>query len=210
MAIRRPGIFITLEGTEGSGKSTLSQLLAHDLRGQGYLVTTTREPGGPKVSEELRRCVLNFEMHPWTETFIYQAARSEHVLHTILPALEAGHVVICDRFTDSTVAYQGYGRGLDLASVTKLNHIATHGIKPDCTFWLDLPVEVGLNRASDPNRFEKEAIQFHKKVRAGFLAAHKKNSKKFIRVAVHKSDPKQIAEKTLKHLMPLLRQVPQL
>jgi dTMP kinase len=145
-------VFITLEGGEGVGKTTQQALLALQLRQAGYPCLCTREPGGTALGRALREILLHGDpLTPLAELFLYAADRAEHVQKCILPALAAGQVVVCDRFTDSTLAYQGYGRGLDLQQVRQLNHLATGGLQPHLTLWLDLPPEVGLARkASGP------------------------------------------------------------
>jgi len=165
------GVFITLEGPEGSGKSTQAQLLAAALSNRGYQVTVTAEPGGDPVAEEIRKIVLHSksDIVPEAELLLYLAARAQHVRHIILPALERGEIVISDRFADSSFAYQGYARGIDLESLRELNHFATGGLTPDLTILLDVPVEFGLERQNDKNRFEAESVEFHNKVRSGFL-----------------------------------------
>ena len=175
-------MFITFEGIEGSGKSTQCRLLKTWLEQKGYKVLLTREPGGTDLGKQIRSILLdkaNQELTGESELFLYLADRSLHVSQLILPALKDGTVVICDRFTDSTLVYQGYGRGLDLNLLDSLNQTATSGIKPDITFLLDLPVETGISRAlnrnsnshfeNDEGRLEAEEIQFHQKIRTGYL-----------------------------------------
>jgi dTMP kinase len=197
-------MFITFEGTEGCGKSTLIQNLSVELSAIGIPHITTREPGGSIVAESIRKVILNQEMDPLTELFLYEAARAEHFKRTIAPALRMGKWVLCDRFTDSTVAYQGKARGLDLKMIEQLNQIATQKTKPDLTFFLDLPVEIGLKRAQDPNKFEAAGIAFQKKVRLGFLAQIKKNKKRFRVLKVAKQTPEQTVEAVFKVLKPYL------
>jgi dTMP kinase len=170
------GLFITFEGGEGSGKSTQSKRLAADLEASGYPVLQTHEPGGTPISQQIREILLNREhreMAPTTELLLYAAARAQHVSERVQPALDSGQIVICDRFIDSTVAYQGYGRGLDLDLIAGLNRVATKGLTPDLTFVLDLPVELGLQRAQQRvgalNRLELEELEFHRRLREGFL-----------------------------------------
>ena len=174
------GFFITLEGGEGSGKSTHSRLLYDLLKKKGCKAVLTREPGGTKISEAVRRILLDPEnrMTPLAELFLYETARTQHLTEVIMPALKAGKIVICDRFTDATIAYQGYGRGLDVSIIKELNHIATRGIKPDLTIYLDIPSEEGLKKAraikkdfkKSCDRLEGEDISFHRLVRKGYLA----------------------------------------
>jgi dTMP kinase len=191
-------MFITFEGTEGCGKSTLIQNLSSALTELKIAHIVTREPGGSKVAEGIRTLILQQEMEPMTELFLYEAARAEHFQTTILPALKKKKIVLCDRFTDSTVAYQGFARGLDLKMIDQLNKMATEKRSPDLTFFLDLPVEIGLARASDPNRFELEGIQFQKKVRKGFLHSISKNKKRWQVLKVLNKTPQKVTEEALK------------
>ena len=164
-------MFVTLEGPEGSGKSTVVQMLAERLRGSGLDVLTTREPGAGEVGQAVRQILLHGEsIEPLTELFLFLADRSEHVAKTVRPALARGQVVLCDRHADSTVVYQGYARGLDLARLRSLNELATGGLKPDLTLLLDLDVKTGIARTQDKDRLDNEPIEFHERVRAGFLA----------------------------------------
>ena len=180
------GFFITFEGIEGSGKSTHSSLLAGYLGMNGVPVVAVREPGGTPIGEKIRAILLSDDgvgMDPWTELLLYEACRAELVAKVIRPALAEGRVVICDRYTDSTLAYQGFGRGLDKAAVRELNDSASGGLRPDLTVLIDCEVEVGLERANGrieteaasagagprEDRFEKESVEFHRRVRAGFL-----------------------------------------
>lgn len=178
------GLFITLEGGEGSGKSTQSKLLKNHLEAHGHTVVTTREPGGPAVSEAIRQILLdpkNTELTSTTELLLYEAARAQHVAQTVRPALNEGAVVICDRFYDSTSAYQGAGRGLAPDDLERLHQIATEGLTPDLTILIDLPAEEGLARASkrqSHDRIEQESIEFHKKVREGFLSIAKREAQR--------------------------------
>ncbi|MBI5236042.1 MAG: dTMP kinase [Deltaproteobacteria bacterium] len=172
-------IFITFEGVEGCGKSTQAELLKGHLEAVGRKVVAVREPGATPVGEKIRSILVGSEgegMSPLTELFLYEVCRAELVHKVIKPALEAGVDVICDRFTDSTLAYQGWGRGLDVGVIKRLNSIATSGLVPFVTFFLDCPPEVGLGRAfkrmrqgTPEDRFEKEALSFHSSVRKGFM-----------------------------------------
>jgi len=184
--------FITFEGIEGCGKSTQVALLARHLSKAGHAVMTTREPGGCPIADQVRDILLdaaNRDMAPVTELLLYAAARAQHVSEIVAPALESGQIVLCDRFTDATVAYQGYGRGLDLAVIEVLNQMARGTIRPDLTVLIDCPVEVGLSRAmarincstgAREERFELESLQFHQKVRDGYLGLAKKEPDRFI------------------------------
>lgn len=162
-------LFVTFEGTEGSGKTTQIVLLSDSLRGLGHDVVTTREPGGTQLGEVLRRILLDSEIPvaPETEAYLMTAVRSEHVRQVIRPALEAGSIVLCDRFYDSTIAYQGGGRGLPLDDLRAMQHLAVGDTQPDITLLFDLPVEVGLRRrrgAGVGNRIDDESFEFHQRV----------------------------------------------
>ena len=169
------GLFITLEGVEGCGKTTQLHLLAEHLGRRGYRVFTTREPGGTPLAEALRGLLLDpatGAISPLSELMMYAAARAQHVHAVIHPALERGDVVLCDRFCDSTLAYQGGGRGLALDQIRTLNTLATGGLAPDCTLLFDLPVEEGLARSGKRgalDRIEGESADFHHRVRGAFL-----------------------------------------
>ncbi len=175
------GLFITFEGIEGCGKSTQIELLEAYLAEQGRSVLLVREPGSTPLGESIRELLLTGKgdgMDPWTELFLYEACRAELVSEVIAPALKGDGVIICDRFTDSTIAYQGYGRGLDIETLKGLNRTASFDITPGLTVLLDCPVEVGLKRANKrregdssarEDRFEREEKEFHERVRNGFL-----------------------------------------
>lgn len=168
-------MFVVIEGIEGSGKSTLIAALAKRLRSEGHDVVETREPGGTPAGDAIREIFLNrsISIAPPTESLLVNAARTQHIVEVIEPALVAGRVVLCDRFTDSTLAYQGYGRGLDLESLRALCRIATGGLAPDLVLLLDLPVSIARSRLSErsanTDRIESESDAFHERVRQGFL-----------------------------------------
>ncbi|MGD1712592.1 dTMP kinase [Dapis sp. BLCC M172] len=181
------GKFIVFEGVEGGGKTTQIKLLRNWLLEQwesdklfskykDLEVIITREPGGTKVGKALRELLLNADLseeqiQEKTELLLYAADRAQHIETLIKPSLERGAIVLCDRFIDSTIAYQGYGRGLDLALIKQLNHIATGGLKSDLTLWLDIDVEIGLTRAKNRgkiDRMEQADIQFHQRVKKGY------------------------------------------
>ncbi len=173
--MKHKGFFITIEGVEGAGKTTQIHRLADAL---GDDVVVTREPGGTPVSEQIRDIFLTANtITATTELLLIAAARSQHVTELILPALSAGQIVICDRFSDATIAYQGYRKGIDLQIIERVNQIATGGLKPDLTFILDLHPEIGLQRKRDSDepltRLEHETLTQHKKVREGYLAVAK-------------------------------------
>lgn len=172
MATRR-GLFVTFEGPDGAGKTTQIRLLAEALRERGLAVTRTREPGGDVVGERVRDLLLHAgpdEIRAETELLLFAAARVQNVSGIVRPALESGQVVLCDRFTDSTVAYQGHARGLALDFIEQVNRFATGGLVPDRTFLLDLPPAAGLarQRAGEQDRLDSEDLAFHERVRAGF------------------------------------------
>jgi len=172
-------LFITFEGIEGCGKTTQIRLLAERLRNSGYDVLVTREPGGCAIADAIRSILLhpgNSALVPRAELLLYAAARAQHVDEIIKPALTQGTLVLCDRFIDATVAYQGKGRGLDSSLIASLNTLATEGLLPDLTLLLDMPAEEGLLRARRRNvsspeedRFEREHLDFHQRIRNGYL-----------------------------------------
>ena len=175
-------MFITLEGIEGSGKTSQMAHIEDFLTEKGHECLMTREPGGTGIGKKIRAILLdpdNRGIVPYTELLLYMADRSQHVHATIIPALEAGKTVVCDRFMDATLVYQGYARGLDIDLIHWIHQMTLGGLKPDVTFLLDLPVETGLARAWDQiksgersgreTRFEKESVAFHQKIRAGYL-----------------------------------------
>ncbi len=174
------GKFVTFEGPDGSGKTTQIKRVAEVLRDRGYEVVLTREPGGTKISEDIREILLDPKnsMSDRTEALLYAAARAQHVEELIIPALREGKIVLCDRFTDSTLAYQGYGRGISLALLETVNKLAIGDLKPDLTIILDIKPEEGLTRIRDKrlkdsntteDRIEQETLEFHERVRSGFL-----------------------------------------
>ncbi len=173
----RSVMFITLEGPEGAGKSTQAAHLGRQLEARGYQVRLTREPGGTALGEQVRELLLAIDgqtLNPWTEAFLICAARSVHVAQVIRPALAAGQIVLCDRFSDATLAYQGYGSRLPISSLRRMNAWATDSLTPDLTLLLDLPVEVGLSRrrrnAAEWTRFDDADLAFHHRVRRGYRA----------------------------------------
>lgn len=171
------GLFITLEGGEGAGKSTSLAFIEHWLGQAGKTVLVTREPGGTDVGEGVRELLLHArdsDITPDAELLLVFAARADHLRKVIEPALAAGRIVVCDRFTDATYAYQGGGRGIARARIASLENWVQDGLRPDLTLLFDLPVEVGLARArrrSDPDRFEREDADFFERVRGVYLAA---------------------------------------
>jgi dTMP kinase len=178
------GLFVTVEGGEGVGKSTQAARIAQRFRDAGREVVATREPGGTPVGDRIRAVLLDpdGEMQPLTETMLYEASRAEIVGQVIAPALERGAVVVCDRFYDSTTAYQAYARGLETATVQRLNLIATGGLRPDVTVLLALDPAVALERATrdGADRMEREALEFHQAVHEGFLAIAASEPDRFV------------------------------
>jgi len=188
----KKGFFITFEGIEGCGKTTQLRLLKERLQADGRQVLATREPGGCPIADKVRAILLDAEnsaMTPSAELLLYAAARAQHVQEMVVPALERGEIVLCDRFTDATVAYQGHGRGLNLDLIGQLNEVATCGVAPGLTILMDCPVETGLSRArariestegDREERFELESMRFHERVRAGYLKLAHDNPARFI------------------------------
>jgi dTMP kinase len=184
-------LFITFEGVEGSGKTTQIQRLKGYLTEKGIPCVITREPGGSPISEKIRKILLDpahRKMSPLTELLLYEAARAQHVEEVIAPFLKKGGVVICDRFSDASIAYQGYGRGVDLKLIESLSRLSSKKIRPGITFLMDCPSKVGLKRAIHRNkaegqeregRFELEKIEFHQRVRRGYLSLAKKDQRRF-------------------------------
>ena len=170
------GKFITFEGSEGCGKSTQSKMLFDYLKAKGLKVTYLREPGGVKASEMIREILLNpkNKISPLAETLLYMAARAQVVEEIIKPALASGKIVVCDRFLDSTICYQGYGLGIDIKLIKSIGNFVTGGLKPQLTIFLDLPVRSGLiHRHNCKDRIEQRSVSYHEKVRRGYLALAK-------------------------------------
>ena len=185
------GKFITFEGMDGCGKTTQLRLLASALRGAGREVVETVEPGGTEIGQQIRRILLdpaNAAIHARTELLLYFASRAQNVAQVILPALDAGQTVLCDRFTDSTLVYQGCGRGLDAATVLQLDAIACQGLRPDVTVLIDIDLETSLARAKKRNarigqsesRIDDESAAFHDAVRRGYLALAAQEPERFL------------------------------
>ena len=206
-------MFLTVEGVEGAGKSTFIGLLEAELAKRGIPFLRTREPGGCALGRQIRPLLLDAaqKVDARAELFLFLADRAQHVADTIRPALARGEWVICDRYADSTIAYQGYGRGMDVELLQSLNDCATGGLWPDITFLLDLPAEVGLSRARARNgregltqsegRFEAEALAFHQRIREGFLARATRWPERF-RVLDASQSPEDVAAQAEKHLQP--------
>jgi dTMP kinase len=223
----RPGLFITLEGGEGSGKSTQARALVARLRGEGHTVCPTEEPMGTPLGQAIKGL---FErqgpsrpgqarsdeviVSDWAELFLFESARAQHVRDVIRPALQRGEIIVCDRFADSTTAYQGHGRGLDLQEVETCNSIATGGLIPDLTLLFDIDPETGLRRASDASErgdtlrkandsIGEETLGFHQRVRDGFLAIARANPARFVIVDASKpvADVEAVAYRAVNGLL---------
>lgn len=182
------GTFITLEGPEGAGKTTILQLLGAALEKEGHRVVVTREPGGIPIAEQIREVILNKEntaMDSRTEALLYAAARRQHLVERIIPALEQGMIVLCDRFIDSSLAYQGHARGLELEEIYSINTFAIADVMPDITLYFDIEPEEGLKRIQannhrEVNRLDLETIDFHKKVREGYQLVMNRWKERFV------------------------------
>lgn len=212
----RRGLFITLEGPDGSGKSTQMRMLSERLRGQGRVVLQSAEPGGTPIGMQVRRILLdpaNQELCPTTELLLMFAARAQNVEQWILPALAEGKVVLSDRFTDSTLVYQGAGRGLGPDVVKQIDRIACHGLIPDLTICVDIETESGLARAHARNlerlgrkesRLDEQAIEFHHKARAAYhLLAEAEPDR--VKLVDGDAAPEVVAERVWRHVEPVLR-----
>jgi dTMP kinase len=178
-------LFITFEGPDGSGKTTQARLLAEYLRARGYAVVLTREPGGTTIGEQVREVILstrNRTMRNETEVLLFSAARAQIVAEVIRPALAEGKIVLCDRYADSTLAYQGYGLGLDLDALRAITRFATGGLMPDLTFFVDVPVEVGLARRQhgETNRLDQKDVDYHTRVHNGYLELVRAEPHRFV------------------------------
>lgn len=175
------GLFITFEGPDGCGKTTQMKLLAEYLEKKGEEVVLTREPGGKGLGEKVREILLNYdgEVSDRCESFLFLADRAQNIDIIVNPAVKAGKIVLCDRHIDSTVAYQGYGRGLDIERINMLNNLATNGKKPDLTFVFDVDVETSMKRVGkEKDRMESAGIDFHNRVRQGYLELAKQESQR--------------------------------
>lgn len=190
VAAGQKGLFITVEGGEGAGKSTVIAQLYEELRSRGLDVLLTREPGGIDIAEQIREIILNpahTQMDRRTEALLYAAARRQHLAEKVLPALEAGKMVLCDRFIDSSLAYQGHARGLGIDEVYAINRFAVGDCMPDWTLFFDVPPEVGLARINaakgrEVNRLDLEGLRFHELVREGYQLAMARDPKRFIMI----------------------------
>ncbi|MGO4961293.1 dTMP kinase [Jeotgalibaca porci] len=186
------GIFITLEGPDGSGKTTALKAIFEELKTlTDKQIVSTREPGGSPIAEKIREIILDTahtEMDARTEALLYAASRRQHLVERVLPVLEAGDIVLCDRFVDSSIAYQGYARGIGETGIFKINDFATDGVQPDLTLYIDVPAEVGLRRIQkgmgtrEFNRLDQEKQSFHDKVRAGYLNIARENPTRIVTI----------------------------
>jgi dTMP kinase len=206
---KRGGFFISFEGPEGSGKSTQIHRLAAVLAEQGHAVWTTREPGGTRVGETIRPILLGPRagaLSAWSEALLFTAARAQLVEEVIRPRLQRGELVLCDRYSDSTLAYQGYGRGIELESLRRLQSEATGGLTPDLTLLLDLPVEAGLARIprNAQDRLDRETIAFHQRVHAGYHEMASREPQRWRQVDAAR-DPDEVASKILELVLEALR-----
>ena len=181
-------LFITLEGPEGSGKTSAIKIVRERLEKLGYQIVMTREPGGTPISEQIRNVILdksNTAMDPRTEALLYAASRRQHLVEKIWPSLKEGKIVFCDRYLDSSLAYQGYARNLGVEDILKVNEYATEGTFPNITFLFDIDPQLGLDRINqnkdrEVNRLDVEKLEFHQKVRNGYLELSKKFSDRYI------------------------------
>lgn len=201
------GFFVVFEGIEGAGKSTLMHRLSRELERRGIPFKTTREPGGPRTAEAIREVILQRDLpiEPMTELFLLMASRYENTVKTIIPALEEGYIVISDRYRDSSVAYQGYGRGIPIEFIEELNEKATLGLKPDLVFIIDISVEEMLrrieSRGGEKNRMDSQEIDFYRRARRGYLLMARKNPDRYVVLDGTMSEEKLIAK-----IMDIMRQ----
>ncbi|MEN3026096.1 MAG: dTMP kinase [Chlorobiota bacterium] len=203
------GILISFEGLDGCGKSTQVELLAERLRSLGYTVQVFREPGATPLSESIRQLLLYTptEIVPVAEMLLFNAARAQLVESAIRPALAAGAIVLCDRFADSTTAYQGYGRGLPIDQVLLCNHIATGGLKPALTLFLDVPVEVAIQRSQKGDRMERSGYEFFERVRQGYWEIARREPERVVCIEAS-SSPERVHATVWEHVRRLLPQSP--
>ena len=196
--MRKKGFLITLEGNEGSGKSTQIKLLKRYLQKKRIPVFVTREPGGTAISTQIRKILLdrkNTRMNAECETLLYMAARAQLVEEVIKPGIQKGKVVLCDRWLDATIAYQGYGAGISIQWIRSMGQKVTAGVRPKRSIYLDLPLSLGLKRATShkvADRMERKKMNFHKKVRKGYLSLAKQESSRFRVISVQAKDSIQV------------------
>lgn len=188
------GIFITFEGPEGAGKTSIIQKLARELGEEGFPILLTREPGGIKIAEQIRSVILdcdNTEMDPRTEALLYAAARRQHLVERVLPSMKENKIVLCDRFIDSSLAYQGHARGIGLEEVLSINEFATEKKMPSLTIYFDIEPEEGLKRIAannkrEINRLDQEEMDFHHRVKEGYSKVIEKYRKRFLMIDASK------------------------
>jgi dTMP kinase len=189
------GWFITIEGGEGAGKTSLFEKLAHKLQEAGRSVMLTREPGGIPIAEKIRSVILDrehVEMDARTEALLYAASRRQHLVEKVIPALQRGEVVLCDRFVDSSLAYQGHARGIGMDEIWSINHFAINNVMPDLTIYMDISPEVGLRRIQESaereiNRLDLEKITFHERVREGYRILLERYPERIVEVNAERS-----------------------
>lgn len=206
--MKNKGYFITFEGADGCGKTTQSELVQKYLEDKGFEVVWTREPGAKGLGQNIRQLLLHYDgdVAPMCEAFLFLADRAQHIEHLIKPAVDAGKIVVCDRHTDSTIAYQGYGRGEDIEQLKYLNNLATGPIKPDLTFVFDVSTEVAQTRVgSEKDRMESAGIEFHKKVRQGYLEIAKQEPER-VKIVDANNSIEKVFEDTKKILDAFLNQ----
>ncbi|MBJ6361304.1 dTMP kinase [Paenibacillus sp. GCM10012307] len=200
----KSGRFITIEGGEGAGKTTLIQELERRIMAAGIAVVTTREPGGIAIAEQIRGVILDSRhtsMDGRTEALLYAAARRQHLVEKVIPALKQGFVVICDRFIDSSLAYQGYARGLGMEAVWEINRFAIGDTMPDLTIWMDIEPEEGLKRihkddCRELNRLDLEGLKFHEKVRSGYEQIYRQYPNRIVRIDAS-AEPDAVARQAI-------------
>ena len=206
------GIFISFEGDDGAGKTTAARSVLRELEKMGYEVVYTREPGGSPIAEQIRQILLdpaNKGMDPKTEAVLYTASRGQHVQDTILPAIEQGKIVLCDRFLDSSIAYQGYGRKLGADEIEGLNDFVLNGLRPDLTLFFEVSDETGHKRMTgrgDLNRLDQESRQFHEDVRNGFGRIRKASSNR-IKTVDAEGSPDEVLEQSMKIILDCINSV---
>jgi dTMP kinase len=204
----KAGLFITFEGGEGAGKTTLIEEVARTLASQGLTVLKVREPGGTGLGEDLRTLLLQHKgpISPYAELALFLASRAEHIFEVIAPALKEGKIVLCDRFNDSSIAYQGKARALGVEKVAQMCDFISEGLKPALTLYLDLDPKVGLSRAAKAraqDRIEAEKLSFHQKIREAYLSIHRAEPSRFCLIDAA-SPPDQVFQQAMKYLRPLL------
>lgn len=207
-------LFITFEGPEGAGKTTIINMIAEELNKRSVNFISTREPGGIRIAESIRNIILNtenIEMDKRTEALLYAAARRQHLAEKVIPALEEGKIVLCDRFVDSSLAYQGVGRGIGIDEIYNINQFAIDGLMPDLTIYFDLDPKVGLNRVHQAdereiNRLDLEELDFHLKVQSGYAEIMKREPWRFKRIDASNSID-QVFNDTLKVILEKIQEI---